>query len=133
MHLLKYPNELFEMFHCYQSIFTLFLNITDCGVPNSPGNGSVNTTNGTKYGNMVSFSCNTGFDLIGSHVSTCSEHGNWSTTPPKCQIKGTYLIVSDNHYIHIIGGLRRKCAVFVTHKLMCKANVSSDQGLHTLN
>ena len=62
--------------------------LTDCGKPSSPSNGSVRVTSRTIVGRSVQFSCDVGYDLIGSEIVTCEEHGNWSDSPPLCILTG---------------------------------------------
>lgn len=42
------------------------------------------TGTGTSYGTSVSFSCNSGYDLVGSTQRTCQENGVWSSKQPRC-------------------------------------------------
>jgi hypothetical protein len=50
----------------------------DCGPVNLP-NGKVETSNGTTMGAIASAHCNQGYDLVGSSVLQCTEHG-WNDT-----------------------------------------------------
>ncbi|XP_078603049.1 uncharacterized protein LOC144877051 isoform X2 [Branchiostoma floridae x Branchiostoma japonicum] len=62
---------------------------TCCSDPGAPANGS---REGDSFspGDVVVFSCNDGFELIGEKNATCREAGNiteydWSSPPPVCQ------------------------------------------------
>ncbi|XP_066299942.1 uncharacterized protein, partial [Branchiostoma lanceolatum] len=50
-------------------------------------NGLVYLSHDTAYvGVQAAFQCNDGFHLIGSAEVTCQQNGQWSSTPPKCQV-----------------------------------------------
>ena len=61
----------------------------DCGSLNDPGNGSVNHTSGTTFGQTITYSCNTGYNLVGDSTRTCQATGEWSGSAPTCE--GTLL------------------------------------------
>ena len=63
----------------------------DCGNLPVPMNGFI-IGNQTTYPNKLLFSCDDGFDLIGSRVRSCEADGKWSGEQPTC--KGTLLIES---------------------------------------
>ncbi|KAI8496832.1 Leucine-rich repeat-containing protein 15 [Branchiostoma belcheri] len=48
-------------------------------------NGLVNATDGYCFGNDISFSCNPGYELVGTPLTTCQEDGSWSREIPTCQ------------------------------------------------
>jgi hypothetical protein len=56
----------------------------DCGKPASPSNGSVKTSNGTTYGKQASYSCSSGYSLVGNNTATCQAGGTWSGSTPSC-------------------------------------------------
>ena len=60
----------------------------DCGDLPVPMNGSV-TGNETTYPNQLSFSCDDGFDLIGSTVRRCQADGKWSEEQATCKGNAT--------------------------------------------
>ena len=39
---------------------------------------------GTSYGSSVSFSCNSGYAIVGSTQRTCQQGGIWSGQQPRC-------------------------------------------------
>ena len=61
-----------------------------CGDP-TPANGTVIAsnfaiTNGQyTVGIKVSFTCDSGYNMIGSNFSSCSGIGSWNPLPPTCQ------------------------------------------------
>ncbi|XP_078603365.1 CUB and sushi domain-containing protein 3-like [Branchiostoma floridae x Branchiostoma japonicum] len=55
---------------------------TTCPILPVPNNGS--RTEGNLYGDKVTFSCNEGYELIGSENRTCQANQSWSGTQPNC-------------------------------------------------
>ena len=70
-------------------IYILILTV-DCGSLTDPANGSVNHTAGTTFGQTATYSCNTGYNLVGDSTRTCQAEGSWSGSAPTCQ--GTFVI-----------------------------------------
>ena len=62
--------------------FILFLAI-DCGVLENPTNGEV-ITGGTTLGLSVTYTCNSGYELVGDATRTCESNGLWSNSEPTC-------------------------------------------------
>ena len=57
----------------------------DCGNLTDPANGSVNHTAGTTLGQTATYSCYTGYNLVGDSTRTCQASANWSRNAPTCQ------------------------------------------------
>ena len=57
----------------------------DCGNLTNPSNGQVDHTAGTTFGENATYSCNTGYNLVGDNIRTCQVTGNWSGNAPTCQ------------------------------------------------
>ena len=57
----------------------------DCGTLTDPDNGSVNQTAGVTVGQTATYSCNTGYNLVGDSIHTCQATGNWSGSEPTCR------------------------------------------------
>ena len=72
----------------YQVILLLFLTAVDCGSLPDPANGRVDHTNGTTLGQAATYSCNTGYSLVGNRARTCNATRNWSGSEPIC--RGVY-------------------------------------------
>ena len=66
------------------SIF-LILAVVDCGNLTDPANGQVNHTSGTTFGQTATYSCNTGYNLVGDSTHTCQATVEWSGSVPTCQ------------------------------------------------
>ncbi|CAH1787620.1 unnamed protein product, partial [Owenia fusiformis] len=57
-----------------------------CGALGAPSNGSLDGTSGNTIGDLIVFSCDTGYTLSGSSIRTCQSDGNWSGTATVCTI-----------------------------------------------
>ena len=57
----------------------------DCGNLTDPVNGQVSHPAGTTFGQTATYSCNTGYNLVGDSTRTCQAEGNWSGSAPTCQ------------------------------------------------
>ena len=65
-------------------IYILILTV-DCGSLTDPANGSVHHTDGTTNRQTATYSCDTGYNLVGNSTRTCQATGNWSGSAPTCQ------------------------------------------------
>ena len=76
--------------------------VVDCGNLTDPASGSVTHTSGTTFGQTATYSCNTGYNLVGDSTRTCQAVGNWSRSAPTCQsmLLKSDLILSIHAYIH---------------------------------
>ena len=70
--------------NCVFSTPSLFADV-DCGNLTDPANGQVDLTSGTTFGQTATYSCNTGYNLVGDSTHTCQATGNWSGSAPTCQ------------------------------------------------
>ena len=78
----------------------LISTVVDCGNLTAPANGQVDLTSRTTFGQTATYSCNTGYNLVGDSTRTCEATGNWSGSAPFCQsmlLQG----VSFLSYVHI--------------------------------
>ena len=66
-------------------VIFIILIVVDCGSLTDPANGSVTHTAGTTFGQTATYSCNTGYNLVGDSTRTCQATGVWSGTAPTCQ------------------------------------------------
>ena len=65
-------------------INVLKLTVIDCGRVQHPNNGSVVFTE-TVFTSSVTYSCDSGFLLIGDSTRVCQEEGQWSGDEPVCE------------------------------------------------
>ena len=57
----------------------------NCGTLTNSTNGQVSYTAGTTFGQTATYSCNTGYTLVGGSTRTCQSTGVWSGSTPTCQ------------------------------------------------
>ena len=57
----------------------------DCGNLTDPANGQVALTAGTTFGENATYSCDTGYNLVGDSTLSCQATGEWSGSAPTCQ------------------------------------------------
>jgi len=67
----------------------LFFFSSDCGILPAVINGTVDQSGGTLYMDSTLFTCDLGFNLLGSSVRTCGPDGNWDNAQPTCDLNGT--------------------------------------------
>ena len=58
--------------------------VVDCGTLNAPANGQVSHTTGAAIGQTATYSCDTGYLLMGDSTRTCQATGVWSGSEPTC-------------------------------------------------
>lgn len=71
----------------YKDRNSFFATEVSCLVLQDPPNGRVSLS-GTSMGSEASYSCDSGFTLVGSRVRVCQAEGEWSSEEPFCQGKG---------------------------------------------
>ena len=57
----------------------------DCGTLTNPANGQVSHTAGTTFGQTATYSCNTGYNLVGDGTRMCQATGEWFGSEPTCE------------------------------------------------
>ena len=57
----------------------------NCGSLSDPANGQVTLTTGKSFEQTATYSCDTGYNLVGNSTRTCQATGNWSESAPTCQ------------------------------------------------
>ena len=65
-------------------MYISFLAVVNCGTLSNPANGQVSHTGGTTLGQTATYSCNTGYSLVGDSTRTCQSTGVWSGSVPTC-------------------------------------------------
>ena len=84
--------------------FILILIVVDCGNLTDSANGSVSQNSGTTFGQTATYSCNTGYNLVGNSTCTCQDAGNWSGSTPTCQ-----RMLLKSNIILIISAFSQQC------------------------
>ena len=64
---------------------SLLSTVVDCGALPDPANGQVNDTAGTTLGQIATYSCSTGYNLVGNSTRMCQATGVWSGSAPTCE------------------------------------------------
>ncbi len=65
---------------------TLTPSVQDCGNPSPPSNGQVALSSGSTYGSTATYSCDTGYNLVGGgSIRSCQDDAAWSGKQPTCQ------------------------------------------------
>ena len=62
-----------------------FLTVVDCGNLTAPAYGQVDHSAGTRLGQNATYSCDTGYNLVGDSTRVCQAEGDWSGSAPTCQ------------------------------------------------
>ena len=70
---------------CTLYIYIHISTVVDCGSLTNPTNGVVSHTAGTTFGQTATYSCDTGYNLVGDNTRMCQASGNWSGSAPTCQ------------------------------------------------
>ena len=69
----------------YCLFYIVLSTAVDCGPLCNLTNGQVSHTAGTTFGQTATYSCNTGYNLVGDNTRTCQADGEWSGSAPTCQ------------------------------------------------
>ena len=62
----------------------ILLIVADCGPLNDPDNGQVDTSSGTTFESIATYTCDTGYLLVGSPSRVCGPDSVWSSSEPYC-------------------------------------------------
>ena len=57
----------------------------NCSTLSNQVNGQVSHTAGTAFGQTATYSCDTGYNLVGDSTRMCQANGIWSGSEPTCQ------------------------------------------------
>ena len=57
----------------------------NCSSLSNPANGQVSHIAGTAFGQTATYSCGTGYNLVGDSTRMCQANGVWSGSEPICQ------------------------------------------------
>lgn len=78
------PVQLDDTLDAWQSDTVADVIAVPCPALVAPAHGSVPGGAG-KAGDLLTFSCDPGYAIVGLDTLTCQEDGNWSDTPPTCE------------------------------------------------
>ena len=71
--------------YTYHVASLFFMTVVDCGTLTNPTNGQVSHTGRTTFGQTATYSCDTGYILVGGNTRMCQATGVWSGSSPTCQ------------------------------------------------
>ena len=57
-----------------------------CAMPSNPRNGNVMISGGLGPGARISYSCQAGYEMMGSRQQQCQDNGQWSGSKPSCRM-----------------------------------------------
>ena len=94
-----------------------------CTLPSAPDNGGV-TCSGNSVGETCDFTCDDGFELVGSMTSTCTAAPDGNSAmfvpiPPTCRRK-YYLKLSAVVWLHFFSAA--VSVILISHNLLYKLN-----------
>ena len=99
--------------------WSLVSTAVDCGVLRNPVNGQVNDTNGTIFGQTATYSCNTGYNLVGNSTRMCQADGLWTGSAPSCE--RMLLLSRSNHQLYNDVALAQKIQLVTSyHNILLK-------------
>ena len=84
----------------------------DCGSLTDPASGQVDLTSGTTFGQTATYSCNTGYNLVGDSTCTCQATGGWSGSAPTCE----------GMFYSAVSTIKEICEVSYMYKLFVSFN-----------
>ena len=84
-----------------QSTLNLFCtshSVFGCGDPGTPTNGqrTVSGSSATNY--IVTYTCDVGYTLQGTHIRRCLSNGQWTGSRPQCIGMSVKYVVVDDDY-----------------------------------
>ena len=65
-------------------LYSICDSVGECGALTNPTNGQVSHLNRTVEGQTATYTCNTGYNLVGDSTRTCQATGVWSGSAPTC-------------------------------------------------
>ncbi|XP_065189555.1 CUB and sushi domain-containing protein 3-like [Sycon ciliatum] len=86
-----------------------------CSSQVAPSNGAIASVSLEVYGAAI-FTCNSGYNVVGSSASVCLPNGTWSISPPTCQRVQCPSIVPSPSFGSVLSGSN---AVFNSRKYEC--------------
>ena len=66
--------------------------IVDCGPLEDIEYGHVNFSEGTGYGQVALYTCNSGYGVVGDEKRQCQSNGLWSGFTPVCKLHGEFIV-----------------------------------------
>lgn len=67
--------------------------VEDCGPLSDPLNGMVDTSGGTTFTSVATYSCMVNYQLVGTSMRECGADGEWTDEEPTCECKSLCTIL----------------------------------------
>ena len=96
---------------CYHYNYCSILHnspVSQCPDLDPPTGGNIETT-GTNFWDTATYTCDSGFNLVGVATRTCQANGAWSGTPPFCSRESSKLLRYGEGAIVIRAAFRKRC------------------------
>ena len=91
-----YSNCVFSTYHnisiLLHVVWLLISPAVVCSTLTQPTNGDVNLT-GTTLGQRATYTCDSGYNLVGNSTRMCQATGAWSGSEPTCSSESNYVPV----------------------------------------
>ena len=78
----------------------------------NPDNGRVDTPQEATFNQVATYSCNSGYELVGNMTRTCQADGMWSGSEPTCGKFITMVVVWEHINVQCIEQLFNLCDYF---------------------
>ncbi|XP_046560997.1 sushi, von Willebrand factor type A, EGF and pentraxin domain-containing protein 1-like [Haliotis rubra] len=92
-----------------------------CSILPPPNNGKVNCLQGRKFGDTCRYSCDKGYNLVGSAQTTCEVNG-WSTAAPTCKVNSCSTLVLPKNAVKF------ECDNNLLYGSVCQLTCDRDKG-----
>ncbi len=73
-----------KSYNCPCYLFPVYFTAVDCNGLPVPSNGAVDTSSGTTFMMTATYTCNTGYNIVGSDTRTCGATALWTPETPTC-------------------------------------------------
>ena len=81
------------LLYCFYDLILIHCIAVNCGSLDNPTDGAVNTSSGTTFMMNATYSCDFGYNLVGTNTRTCQATGDWSGSDPTCDSTLSSLLV----------------------------------------
>ncbi|XP_065189560.1 E-selectin-like [Sycon ciliatum] len=99
-----------------------------CSIQVAPSNGAIASLSLEIYGAAI-FTCNSGYNVVGSSASVCLPNGAWSITPPTCQRVQCPSILASPLFGSVLPGSNE---VFNSRQFKCHPGYQLEGSSHTI-
>lgn len=89
--MIRWPYWVYSAFECIcilKGIFICIASAVRCSDPPEVANGKITirpSNEFVEYGDVIEYSCDKNFNLIGKPQIICNDHGQYDESPPQCK------------------------------------------------